>query len=432
MGLPSMVGFGLGNIYYLVDMYWLSRLGPEPVAAVTILGSALWVMSSANTIVGVGSVAIISRRYGEKDYVETERAIKETIILKWISAIFIGILGYVLTPFIMDILGAEGDVQRLGVIYGRIIFLGLGFYFSTYSVFTALRGVGNPMMAMVLMIMLNVLNAGLDPLLIFGIWIFPEMGIAGAALASVISNAVTFCIGLGLFYIGRANVRLRIRSRQKIRISTMLRILKIGVPAAIGDMSFSTARMIIMPMIAAFGTGVVAAYGVGLQVSALGIHFLVGIGLGLSALMGQIVGAGKLDRARQTVRQAFALTIGIKIVLGIVTVIFAADIMRIFFDEAHIVEYGVPLMRILALSFPFLAMHFIMEFVYVGVGENRPPMVFNMIHSWAFEIPAVYIATQVFEFGHIAIWWAITGATIATVIIFYIYFRKEKWLYVKV
>jgi len=432
MGLPSMIGFGLGNIYHLVDTYWLSRLSPEHVAAVTILGSAMWVISSANTIVGTGSVAIISRRYGEKDYTETERAIKDTIILKWLSAILFGILGYIFTPFIMDILGAEGEVQKLGIIYGRIIFLGLGFYFATYSIFTALRGVGNPMMAMFLMIMLNVLNAGLDPLLIFGIWIFPEMGIAGAAVASVISNAVAFFVGLGLFYAGRANVKLRFGSRQKIRFSTMLRILKIGVPAAIGDMSFSAARMVIMPMIAVFGTGVVAAYGVGVQVSALGIHLLVGIGLGLSALIGQIVGAGKLERARRTVRQAFALTIGIKVVLGAATVIFAPNIMRIFFDEPEIVAYGVPLMRILALSFPFLAMHFIMEFVYVGVGENRPPMTFNMIHSWAFEIPAVYITTQMLGFGPTAVWWSITGATIATVTAFYIYFRRGEWLYVKV
>lgn len=432
MGLPSMIGFGLGNIYHLVDTYWLSRLGPEQVAAVTILGSALWVISSANTIVGTGSVAIISRRYGEKDYVETERAIKDTIILKWFSAILFGILGYIFTPFIMDVLGAEGEVQRLGVVYGRIIFLGLGFYFATYSVFTALRGVGNPMMAMSLMIMLNVLNAGLDPLLIFGIWIFPEMGIAGAAVASVIAYAVTFFAGLALFYMGRANVKLHLRSQLKMRFSTMLRILKIGVPAALGDMSFSTARMVIMPMIAVFGTGVVAAYGVGIQVSALGVHLLVGIGLGLSALMGQIVGAGKLERAKKTVRQAFALTLGIKIAMGIVTVAFAADIMRIFFDEPEIIAYGVPLMRILALSFPFLAIHFIMEFVHVGVGENRPPMVFNMIHSWAFEIPAIYVTTQVLGFGPAAVWWSVTGATIVTVIIFYIYFRQERWLHVKV
>jgi len=432
MGLPSMIGFGIGNIYDLADMYWLSRLGPEPVAAITILGPVLWVIHSANMIVGTGSVAVISRRYGEKDFLETEMAIKETVILKWMAAIFFGMIGFILTPAMLDILGASDSVREVGTTYGRIIFIGLGFNFATYSVFTAMRGVANPNMAMALMISLSGLNIILDPFMIFGWWIFPEMGVAGAAWASNISYAVAFIVGMIIFYTGGTNVRLRLKNRRPISWATMWKILKIGVPAAIGALSFSSARLIIMPMVTIFGTGVVAAYGVSQRISALGVMLLVGIGLGLSALIGHNLGAGKKERARRTANQALVLATSIMTALGLATFVFAQPLMRLFFEEPQIVNYGITILRILALGFPFLAMHLVIENIYNGVGENRPTMFFNILQAWILEIPAVYITTQVLGLNQNAVWWSITLATVISASAFYYYFRNGKWLDVKI
>jgi len=432
MGLPSMIGFGLGNIYDLIDMYWMSRLGPEPVAAITILSPFLWVIHSANHIVGVGSVAIISRRYGEKKYEETELAICETLVLKWLAAISIGFIGYLLAPYIMTLLGAKGEVIDMGITYGRIIFIGLGFNFATYSIFTAMRGVANPNIAMTIMLSLSGLNMILDPFMIFGWWIFPEMGLAGAAWASNISYAVAFTSGLVIFLTGNANVPVRPGTFFKIRWATMMKIIKIGAPSALGQISFSLARTIIMPMIALFGTGVVAAYGVTTRISSLGIMLLVGIGLGLSALIGHNMGANKKERARHTANQALLLSVGIMIAIGIITFIFAEFFMRLFFDDPEIIGYGVVLMRILALGMPFLGIHLTIENVYGGVGQNIPPMIMNMIHAWVLEIPAVYACVNIFKLGPEAVWWSIVAASVVAATAFYIYFRRGDWLKVKV
>jgi putative MATE family efflux protein len=432
MGLPSMVGFGIGNIYDLIDMYWLSRLGPEPVAAITILGPFLWVMFSANQVVGAGSVAVISRRYGEKDYIKTELAIKETVLLKWLAAILFGALGFLIAPFMLKLLGAKGEVLSQGITYSRIIFAGLGFNFATYSVFTALRGVANPNKAMFLMISLSVLNLILDPFLIFGWWIFPRMGIVGAAWASVISYTVAFTTGMIIFYTGGANVRLHLRSTGRVRWSTMWQMLKIGVPSAIGSISFSMARLVIMPMISFFGMGVVAAYGVSQRVAALGIVLLVGIGLGLSALIGHNLGARKLKRARKTANQSLLLGVGIKAVIGIITFVFAGLIMNLFFDDQEIIGYGITMLKIFAVGLPFLGLFIMIENVYTGAGENRPAMFFNIFHAWLLEVPAVYVTTQILGLSQDAVWWSITGATVISATAYYLYFRKGGWLQVKV
>jgi putative MATE family efflux protein len=432
MGVPSMVGFAVANIYDIVDMYWVSQLGPQPVAAITIFSSFMWVVFSGNQIVGTGSVAIISRRYGEKDYAQAELSIKETILLKWIMALIFGVIGFFITPAMLDLLGAEGEVLDIGITYGRIIFIGLGFNFATYSVFTALRGVANPNMAMILMLSFTVLNIVLDPFLIFGWWIFPEMGVAGAAIASVISYVFAFTTGMIVLFSGMANIKIHLRSEGRIRISTMWQILKIGTPSAIGELSFSLSRMVIMPMIAVFGTGVVAAYGVGNRITHFGIMLLVGIGLGLSALIGQTVGSHKLDRAKHTANQAILLGIGIMSVMGVVTYFFAEFIMRQFFERADIIGYGVTLLRILAVGFPFIGLYLMTEMIYSGVGENRPAMITTIIYAWVLQVPAIFVTTRLFNLNQQAIWWSITFASIVSAIGFYLYFKRGKWLSVKV
>jgi Na+-driven multidrug efflux pump len=178
--------------------------------------------------------------------------------------------------------------------------------------------------------------------------------------------------------------------------------------------------------------GVVAAYGVSLQISALGIHLLVGIGLGMSALIGHNLGARKLERARQTANQALMLAIGIMLFLGVLTFIFARFIITRFFDDPAIVGYGITILRVSAISLPFLAIHIMIENVYTGAGENRPAMFFNIIHAWALEIPAVYITTQILGLSEVAVWWSITGATILSGTAYYLYFRRGGWLQVKV
>jgi len=432
MGVPSMIGFSTGTLYDLADAYWLSKLGPSAVAAVTILMPFLWVVSSANMIVGAGSVAIISRRYGEGDRRETELAIRETLLLKWAAAILFGAAGFLLLPQIVRLLGAEGETLGQSVVYGRIFLAGLGFHFAIYSVFTALRGIANPRMAMVLMLAFTTLNIVLDPLLIFGWWIFPALGVAGAAWATVIAYALGFVAGIVLLASGAANVKLRLRSREPIQWGVMRRIIKIGVPSAVGQISFSSSRLVIMPMIALFGMEVVAAYGITTRVTSFGIMLLIGIGLGLSALVGNTLGAGQRARAQQIATQAIRLAVAAMTVLGALAIVAARPIMGLFFDDPALVDHGVTVLRIFGVAFPFLGLFMTIENIFGGVGENRPAMCFNIFHAWLLEVPIVYLLTQRFGGGPEAVWWTLTVSMALTASLFYLYYRRGRWLAVEV
>lgn len=435
MGLPSMVGFLAQHLYSMADMFWVSRL-PEretAVAAITFCTSIFWMLWSLNTLVGPGSVAVISRRYGERAYDLTEKAIKETFLLKFSLGAFTAAIGLMFLPTMLEYLGAENDALRLAVEYGRIMLVGLPIMFAGYSVFTALRGIANPNWAMGLMLASNVVNAALDPVFIYGYAGLPAMGIQGAAWASVFSFGITVTAGFVLFQTRWTNLRLHLRGGLPVSFTSMWRIVKIGVPAFLGDLSFSGSRLLITPVVAGFGTSVVAAYGAGNQLFNFGMSLLVGMGLGLSSLIGHNVGAAKKDRAKLTADRAIMVGVGIMAFMSVLTLFFGEYYMKVFFPTSpETVAYGTELLRIFAFGFPFFGAFIMLEQVHVGVGLNTPSMIIMTFHGWCLQVLPALIATQVFGFSQDAIWWTLAASGAVSSLIFYSYYRRGRWLTVTV
>jgi Na+-driven multidrug efflux pump len=159
---------------------------------------------------------------------------------------------------------------------------------------------------------------------------------------------------------------------------------------------------------------------------------LVGIGLGLSSLIGHTIGSGKFKRAKQTADHAVMLGIAIMSVFGLIVFIFARQLMGLFFDSPETIGYGVSLLRIFALAFPFLGAFLMMEEVHVGVGMNAPAMVMNIITSWPMQALPIYLFTQVFDLGVNSIWWTISASFTVSSIAFYFYYRRGRWMTIKV
>jgi putative MATE family efflux protein len=434
MGLPSMFGFMSQNIYGLVNMFWVSHL-PESesaVAGITFFNNLAWFLGTFNHLIGPGSVAIISRRYGEKEYDKAEVAIKETLVLKLVFGAIFGIVGYLFLPQMMNLIGARDEALALGLKYGRIIFVGLPINYAIWTIFTALRGTANPHKAMALMLGFSVLNMALDPILIFGWLGVPALGMVGAACASVITFTTIFLIGVWLFFSGRTNVRVHWRSREKMTLESMWILVRIGIPSWLAEMSYSSSRLLITPMIAGFGTAVVAAYGVANQVMGLGFTLLVGIGLGLSALIGHTVGAGKIDRAKKTGDKSLALAVGVMTVFALVVFTFAGQVLGIFFSNPETIAHGVGLLRIIALCMPFMGAMLMIEYVHTGVGLNTPAMVINIINAWLLQVLPIFVVREFFGGGELAVWWIITCAGAISACLFYIYYQRGRWLTARV
>ena len=147
-----MLGFAAMVVYQLTDMFWVARIGTEAVAAITLFGSIMWVLGSVNSMVGSGSVAVISRRYGEKDLDGTRTAIEQTLVLKFLIGLPMGLIGLFVIRYVLGIMTDEQPLVELGSSYSRILMARLPFMFTSYTVYTALRGIGEAPKAMLNMI----------------------------------------------------------------------------------------------------------------------------------------------------------------------------------------------------------------------------------------------------------------------------------------
>ncbi len=434
MGLPTMIGFGAANIYDIIDMFWLARLGVKEPAAVTFFFSFLWVLSSVNMIAGTGSVSVISQSFGSGDRGLTEASIKETFLLKALLAIGFGAVGLLLCEPVLKLLGAKGEVLSMAMDYGTVQLIGMIFPFCAFTVYTSLRGIGNPKWAMALMLASIGLNVILDPVLIFGWWIFPRLGVAGAAWASIIGYAFSVVMGLALLYGGALNLRLHVRSGVEIAWKNMLKIMRIGLPSGIGSISFSLSRSVIMGLVAVYGTEIVAAYGIGNRISAFGIMIVVGLGLGISALIGQVLGAEKEDRAIETARQSILLSTVVMTVFGAMCFLGADYLMRAFFETsgggqpARVHEAGVILMKVFAFSFPFTGLFITIEQIFCGAGKNTPGMVLSIIGNWVIEIPLILLLADTVGLKELGVWFGITISSAISASAFYWYYTRRTWL----
>jgi putative MATE family efflux protein len=435
MGIPSMIGFGAMTIYGLTDIYWVGRLGTAQVAAVTLFAAIAWVLGSTNQIVGTGSVALISRRYGEKDYEATRDVIRQTLLLKVTIAAIMAAIGLLIVPRVLTLMNAEPEARGYAITYASVYLYGLPFMFSSYTIYTALRGVGDAPKAMYIMLASTCLNVVLDPVFMFdripvpGLERVPGlgMGIAGAALATVLSATVAVGIGLYVLAAGRSNITVPMWRRFHPRIGVMLQILGIGGPAGLNSILRSMAHWFVTTLVATFGTVVVAAYGFAGRIMELGILFGVGLNLGVSAMVGQNLGANKKDRAHEAVVKATLLVMGITAALGAVEFAFARAIIGFFTQDAEVIATGVILVRLLAVAQIWIAMHITMSAAFWGSGDTWPPTIIAGVVEWGVQIPLILLAIHVLRATELGVWWAMFAASCVEILMTFVWFQRGHW-----
>jgi putative MATE family efflux protein len=399
MGLPSMASFLLLTVYDLVDIFWLAKLGEAPVAAVTVFSAFLWVLSFPNNVVGSGSVAIISQRFGAGDRRRTELSIKNTFLAKIVFGLTLGGLGLVYLPTALEFLGAEPSVVRSGTDYGRIQCSVLALSLASFSVYTALRSIGRPALGMWLSAGGALVNLVLDPLLIFGIGPFPALGIQGAAVASALGFTTVTIAGAIALASRHSPVPVRWFSEPYPDWTEMLQILRIGLPAGIAALSFSLSASIVVKLVAIYGTSVVALFGMAQKVLRFGVMIIAGLGLGTGALVGQYLGSRRLRHAWLASVISMFLGAGTLFVYGLLLFAFAPLIVRGFFSDPALLDAGVLYLRILSIGLPFTGILLASENAFAGAGQNTPTMIANVLTSWALTIPLMYVLGEVAGLG---------------------------------
>ncbi|MFU8780741.1 MAG: MATE family efflux transporter [Kiritimatiellia bacterium] len=427
LAIPMLVSAVLQNAQSLIDLYWIGRLGADSVAALAIGGTILMMLFPLVMGMAVGTVAIVSRRIGEGDARGTAYAAGQALSVAMGLGLIAGAAGWLFADELPRLLGAEPAVALLASEYLKILFLGsftvFVLFVGGHSIFQA---AGNTVIPMILMIAANILNLVLDPILIFGLYGIPALGVRGAAIATVMSQALAAGGALVLLHYGIGGIKIRLRHMLP-QPAIALNILRIGLPGTGQMLARSLMALVLMRIAATAGTAAIAAFGAGNRLQMLILMPAFALGNAAATLVGQNLGAGRPDRAERGAWIATWMDIALMVLLGGALALFAPELMRVFTPDANVITIGTDFLRITCGFYVFVAPSIVLGRALQGAGDTLTPMILTLVSLWGIQVPLAIILSRVFEPATHGIWWAIAIAVTIHGILVAICFQCGKW-----
>ncbi len=426
LSLPMLVGALLQNAQSLIDLFWVGRLGPNAVAAVAMAGTILMLLYPMVMGLSTGTVALVARAMGAGDRTLADAAAGQSLFLSCALGGATAALGWLCSGPLLRLLGAAPDVAAGGEIYLQISFAGS---FTVYLLFignAALQGAGDAHTPMYVMGLSNLLNLVLDPLFIFGPGPFPRMGVAGAALATVLSQAAAAALALRVLRGGRAGVHAR-GGHWRPNPALSWRILKIGLPGSGQMLSRSLMSVVLMSVVAACGTAAVAAYGTGLRFHMLILQPAFALGGAAATMMGQNLGAGKPDRAGRAAWAAAWLDAAIMLAFGALLMIGAQPLIRLFSADPEVVATGARYLHVVSPFYVFSAFGIVLARGLNGAGDTLAPMIITILALWGLQVPLALYLSRVLQPATEGIWYAIAAAFVVQGLLTIAWFQTGRW-----
>ena len=431
LAVPMVLETFMESVFAVVDIFWVSRLGSAAMATVGLTEAMLTLLYSVAIGLSMGAAAVVARRTGEKDSEGAANAAVQAIVMGIILALPIGVSGLLFAKPLLRLMGATPDVIQQGAGYTAVMFGGNATILLLFLINAIFRGAGDAVIAMRVLWFANAINILLGPCLIFGLGPFPELGVTGAAIATNIGrgSGVIFQI----LHLVRKNGRLRI-GRQNLRLDfgVMKTIVRISGTGIVQSLIGMTSWLGLIRILSGFGSAAVAGYTVGIRIIAFAILPSWGMSNAAATLVGQNLGAGKPDRAEESVWMTCRYNLFFLGSIGILFVILAGPIISLFTKDPLIAPYGVRCLRIVSYGFFFYAYGMVLTQAFNGAGDTWTPTLINMFCFWLWEIPLGYILARTLGFGPSGVFAAIMIAFSTLAVVSAIVFRKGRWKYHKV
>ncbi len=417
---PVMVGQTLLTMLQIVDMFWIGKMGPSPVAAVAIAGSIMAVILSFTQIFYAGNLASIARFAGREDRESISDSILHSGFVALLLSFIIAAIGIITAPFLLRLFGTEWSVQILGIQYLSIILAALPFFFAAFVIFSTLNAIGDTKTPTKIIAAAALFNAVLDPLLIFGIWKFPRLGINGAAIATALAHVLVLV--LGVFALSSKNL-LRARAFT-FQWTTIKRIFVIGIPAWLRGLTRPLTGTIMFRIVALYGTAAVAAFGIGVRLLGLMFIYLEGLTTATQTLVGQSLGAQKPKKAEDFVQKVLLIGVTIQVPMVLFYVLLAPQLISLFNADVQVIRMGTDYLRIIVPSLIFIVLTIGYGAAHMGAGDTKPPMIASIVSNWFVKLPLAYLIAHTFRLASRGVWVAIACSVfIEALMISFFYFR---------
>ncbi len=421
---PMMLSVFFYTLYNLVDAYWVSKISPEAIAAVSISQITLFIMISLGFGITVGSGVIMAMDIGAKRIDAAERVLGQSFVLATLAGVLFTGLSLLLRNQLLVASGAAGDVFPLAYDYFTITAGGSILFFILITIMFAFNSQGDTFTLTKLFALSTLVNLLLDPLLIFGWQGIPAMGISGAAIATLISQAVFIVIALVSLSSAKRHIRFHFKNLS-FRWHSVKKVLKIGIPAALTQVinPIGMAALMVITTMGFMEAGSVA-FSLGFRVEFFAYLPAVGFGFAGMSLISQNLGAKNLDRAKESFRTALLFGFLGATALGLLAILFAKPLIAVFTTDPLVTKYTLTYLWIIGLSYGLLAAAMVESTAFQAMGKSWPGFWIFFIRFLIIAVPMSYILTQYFSFSIEGIWFSILASNIIAAIIGYFWINR--------
>lgn len=426
LAIPMILELALESVFAVVDIFFVAQLGTTAVAVVGLTESMITLLYALAIGVGMGTTALVARRIGEGDRSAASVAAGQALWLGALMSLVVAGIGLIFAEDLLRLMGAEEAVISSGSGYTRIMFGGnftIVFLFLLNAIF---RGAGDAMLALKSLWLANAINIVLDPLLIFGLGPFPELGVEGAAIATNLGRGIGVIYALS-FLLGRdGRIKLGL-NELRLRFGIIVSLLRISAGGVAQYLLATASWIFLMQIVAGFGSAVVAGYVIAIRVVMFTILPAWGLSNAAATLAGQNLGAGKPDRAEAAVWSIAMYCAGYMALVGAICWFFAAPILGFFTQEAQAIESGALALRIVSLGYIPAGFGMALTQAFNGAGDTLTPTVINFIAFWIVQVPLAYALALLLGFGSEGVFWAIFASDLLIGAIACWAFARGRW-----
>lgn len=431
LSIPMILEMIMEALFAVVDVFFVSKVSVNAVATVGLTESVITLVYSIAIGLSMATTAMVSRRIGEHDPDRAAEAAVQSIIIALTFSIIISILGIIFAGDILSLMGGSESLIREGIGYTRIIFGGNVVIMMLFLLNAIFRGAGDAAIAMQALWIANILNIFLDPCLIFGWGPFPELGIAGAAVATNVGRGVGVLFQIIMLLKGKVIVRIA-GKHLRISLSIIVRLLKVSL-GGMGQYIIASASWIfLMRIMSEFGEMAVAGYTISIRMLIFAILPAWGMANAAATLVGQNLGAGQPERAETSVWRSAFFTMLFLLFVSVIYFFFAKPMVEIFHNDPEVIRYGVSSLKIICLGYVFFAYGMVISQAFNGAGDTQTPTWLNFICFWLLQIPLAYLMGVTWQIGPNGVFWAVAISESVLAILCIFMFRRGRWKLVRI
>ena len=428
MSWPSITAMFAMALYNLIDTFWLTRLSPQAMAALTICFPIQMVFAAIGIGTGVGAGSFAARMFGSGQHLRAKQTAGQAILLSSVLGLLIIVITLAYHDKILILFGATGDILPLARQYLVTIVFGVPFLLFLMIANNLLRAEGKPNASMYIILTMSIVGAIMDPFLIFGLGPFPQMGILGAAISAIIAYFIAGLISL--YYLQLKSSRYALTWHALIpNVSIIASIYQTGFPSVVMNLVFSLVLIVYNHILANFGSLAIATLGLCFRINGLVVMVLFGMGQGLMPMVGFNEGAKLYGRLMGTVNVAVKISAIFSITAFLLFEIFAHSLLALFTNDTELLEIAVPALRIFVSMLLLVGPIVMWINMFIGLGKGLTTMVLLFIRDAVLLIPMLILLPSLF--GLNGVWMAQPLSNVFAFVIIYFWKKREFSMIVK-